>query len=206
MKNVLYIILSLSLTSCITESKVSKFMRDNKEFSSKECQSLFPIQETKDTATVYDSVNYFWAYNNVVIALDSTLDALDQIRKKCGIKDPVSINVDSIKSEIKKSLKPCISKEMVITKTVIDTRETERLTIQRDKARSDADKYANMYESERSKRIKAEGDLSGAKADLVKAYSLLALVIVLALVIIFRRFLAPVASTALTFISKILKP
>lgn len=206
MKNLIYAILIISLTSCMTESKVSKYMRDNKEFSSKECQTLFPIQETKDTATVYDSVNYFWAYNNVIIALDSTLDAFEELRKKCGIKDTGRINIDSIKSEIKKSLKPCVTKERVITKTLIDTRETERLTIQRDKARADVDKYAGMYEKERSLRIEAENSLSNAKASAAKAYSLLILVIIIALVVIFRKFLAPVASAALTFISKILKP
>ena len=207
MKNLLYSILILSLTSCMTESKVSKFMRDNKEFSSRECQVLFPIKESSDTTESKDSTDYFWAYNQTMIALDSMLVSFDSLKKKCNIRDtPKLPNIDSIKNAIKKSLTPCVTKTVTITKTKVDTREVERLNIQLDNQRQRTEKYISLYESEKDARIKAEDKLSSAKKKVVMLYSILITVIIVSLIIVFRKFIAPVASGVISIFSKLIKP
>jgi hypothetical protein len=55
MKQIFIVFVTALFASCMTAKKADKFLDKNPEFAAKQCAERFPILETTDTLTVYDT-------------------------------------------------------------------------------------------------------------------------------------------------------
>jgi hypothetical protein len=76
MKHIFIVFVIAILSSCMTAKKADKFLDKNPEFSAKQCADRFPIKETIDTLTVYDTTlikAYEMEYGYLYHIIDSLL-------------------------------------------------------------------------------------------------------------------------------------
>ena len=76
MKHIFIVFVIAILSSCMTAKKADKFLDKNPEFSAKQCAERFPIKETIDTLTVYDTTlikAYEMEYGYLYHIIDSLL-------------------------------------------------------------------------------------------------------------------------------------
>jgi hypothetical protein len=140
MKNIYWIIalLLVSFSSCVTESKVNRWLDDHKEKAAGYCADNFPPDTISKTVTEnIDSAGYYDAYMNMAYLADSLFYKLDSLMNAATPDKPYKPNLDSIRKvvdkEIKKRLKPCIDTVKVVTNTVIDRAREALLKILVDK-------------------------------------------------------------------------
>lgn len=115
---VLSAVVLLILSSCTNQRKVTKWLDGNRKAAAKYCAATFPVIEKTDTLYTVDSAGYEQAYMELWAYADSLLNAS---------KDTVMVERirESIKTEIKYRLKPCVDSVKVVTKTVINTAQLE---------------------------------------------------------------------------------
>ena len=76
MKQTIIVLFITLLASCMTPKKADKFLDKNPEFTAKQCADRFPIMETTDTLTVYDTAlikAYEMEFGYLYYMLDSLL-------------------------------------------------------------------------------------------------------------------------------------
>jgi hypothetical protein len=114
---------AILMTGCVTEKKVKKYLDKNPLVGSEYCAETYPIIETTDTTVVVDSTTYKDAYEYLVKFSDSLLYELSQA------PDTISIEKvkESIRTEIKYRLKPCLDSTILIQKTKESTAKVKHL-------------------------------------------------------------------------------
>lgn len=127
-----YLIIALVfLSSCMTESKVNRWLDDHKTEAAGYCADNFPPDTiTKTVVENIDSAGYYDAYMNMAYLADSLFYKLDSLAHAATPDNPYKPNIDSIRKvvdkEIRKRLKPCLDTVKVVTNTVVDrARETQ---------------------------------------------------------------------------------
>jgi hypothetical protein len=125
MRKIYWIIALVFLSSCITESKVNRWLDNHKGKAAGYCADKFPSDTTTRTITQnIDSAGYYEAYLNMSYLSDSLLNELQRRAQAATPEKPYRPNIDSIRkvvdAEIRKRLKPCIDTVKVVTNTVID--------------------------------------------------------------------------------------
>lgn len=173
----LIVLLGTLSTGCITEKKVKKYLDKNTIVASDYCATTYPIIETTDTTIVIDSTTYKDAYEYLVRFSDSLLYELSQ-----GKPDTITIERvrESIRTEIKYRLKPCLDSTILIQKTKESTAKITQLS----ELNKLKDKRIEDKDQTISKRDRRIGDLEDKNASLKKwKFWLILLVIALGLYI-----------------------
>jgi hypothetical protein len=124
MPRIIYILLLCSLSSCLTEKKVNRWLNDHEQQAAGYCAKKFPPDTlTKTVVENTDSTGYFDAYLNMAGLADSLFNRLDSIEHLPAAERP-RLNIDSIRKvvdkEIRKRLKPCIDTTIRETYTIRD--------------------------------------------------------------------------------------
>ena len=127
----LIIILSVLLTSCLTEKKVNRWLNEHEQQAATYCADNFPPDTlTKTVIEQTDSAGYYDAYINMAYLADSLFFRLDSLQHLPPSERP-KINIDSVRrvvdKEIRRRLKPCVDTVRVVTNTVIDMARVRQL-------------------------------------------------------------------------------
>lgn len=113
------------LSSCTTQKKVTRWLNEHPNEAAKYCADEFPIKESSDTAFVIDSAGYEAAYWELWHYADSLLNERSKVEHDTAFIEKIR---ESIKTEIKWKLRPCIDSVKVVTKTVENTAKVKYLT------------------------------------------------------------------------------
>lgn len=125
MPRVIYLLLLCSLSSCLTEKKVNRWLDEHEQQAAGYCAKKFPPDTlTKTVVENTDSTGYFDAYMNMSYLADSLFYRLDSLQNAATPNKPFKINIDSVRRvvdrEIRKRLAPCVDTVFRITYTVRD--------------------------------------------------------------------------------------
>lgn len=138
MKQLLLILMAISvLSGCTNERKVTKYLDKHPEQASKIIAARINLKT--DTLFQLDSASYFKALLPLMFYIDSLTTDNQLWKSKAGVK----VNIDSLRSEIKKrvmaTLKPCVDSIKTIQTTIenkdrinflegqLDLKENQRL-------------------------------------------------------------------------------
>ena len=127
------------LSSCTTQKKATRWFDDHEPVAAKYCLVKFPLKETTDTLYTIDSAGYEAAYWELWKYADSLLDARSKVAHDTAYIEKIR---ESIKTEIKYKLKPCIDSSKTVIKTVEDTR---KITVLNAKIEEQISIITNMY-------------------------------------------------------------
>ena len=189
MKYILYLVLSLTLSSCLLPKKLDKFFNKKPTLAAQKCIQYFPIKETIDTVIVVDSTT-LQAYEMEFVYLHSILDSL--------LGSQIS---DSVKREIVtifQEKKVPVIKYKYITKTVESTAKYQVLLDSMQSIELDLGAYIEGVTAEKelygNKYKEASEKLDKVKSQRNKLYWW----ILLLLLLLFRKPLIRVANRLIT--------
>lgn len=189
MKYILYLVLSLTLSSCLLPKKLDKFFNKKPTLAAQKCIQYFPVKETTDTVIVVDSTT-LQAYEMEFVYLHSILDSL--------LGSQIS---DSVKREIVtifQEKKVPVIKYKYITKTVESTAKYQVLLDSMQSIELDLGAYIEGVTAEKelygNKYKEASEKLDKVKSQRNKLYWW----ILLLLLLLFRKPLIRVANRLIT--------
>jgi hypothetical protein len=131
MRYVLLIIFYLSITSCLTQKKVNRYLNNNEEFASTYCASKFPI--TTDTFTIYETDTLRLNYYN------HSIDTL--IVDTSGSKEKIITEIKYRVKEIIRNTPP------LVTTKIIEKENTAKIKSLELKLNSTESKLNKAYKS-----------------------------------------------------------
>lgn len=161
----LYLALSICValfSSCLTESKVNRWLNEHKTKAAGYCTENFPPDTIAKTVVEnIDSAGYFDAYMNMSYLADSLMNEIQRKATAATPDRPYKPNIDSIRAavdkEIRKRLKPCIDTVKVVTNTVIDRareRQLQGIAEEKNNTISARDKRITDLETKVKARVK----------------------------------------------------
>ena len=122
---IMWVATLMILSSCTTQKRATRWFNEHETEAAKYCSVKFPVSESVDTAFVIDSAGYEAAYWELWRYADSLLNERSKTTHDTAYIEKIR---ESIKTEIKWRLKPCVDSVKVVTKTVENTARVKYLT------------------------------------------------------------------------------
>lgn len=122
---IMWVATLMILSSCTTQKKAIRWFNEHETEAAKYCAVKFPVSESVDTSFVIDSAGYEAAYWELWHYADSLLNERSKVEHDTAYIERIR---ESIKTEIKWRLKPCVDSVKVVTKTVENTAKVKYLT------------------------------------------------------------------------------